>query len=92
VSIQVINADPDSAHGLVITAGPGARAPTPMMTARPAFRGSALWFLGSPTSAGMHAGTVAFIATNPGTYRYLCAIPGHAAKGMIGKLIITSHH
>jgi plastocyanin len=62
----------------------------PMMTARPAFRGSALWFLGNPTSLGMHTAALTFTAITPGTYRYLCPVPGHAAKGMIGKLIVAS--
>jgi len=84
VSIEVINADPDTAHGLVITASAAASSPMPMMTERPAFTGSALWFLGNPTSAGMHAGTLTFTATTPGTYRYLCPVPGHAEKGMAG--------
>ena len=56
----------------------------PMMTARPAFTGSALWFLGNPTFAGMHEGTLAFTASTPGTYHYLCPVPGHAQKGMRG--------
>jgi plastocyanin len=60
----------------------------PMMTARPAFTGSALWFLGNPTSAGMHAGTLTFTATTPGTYHYLCPVPGHAQKGMAGTLAV----
>lgn len=90
VSIQVINADPDTAHGLVITASAAARSPMPMMTAPPAFPGAALWFLGNPTSAGMHAGTLTFTAASPGTYRYLCAVPGHARKGMTGAFIITT--
>ena len=47
----------------------------PMMTARPAFTGSALWFLGNPTSAGMHAGTLTFTAATPGTYQYLWPRP-----------------
>jgi rusticyanin len=92
VAIHLINADPDTAHGLVITASPATRSPMPMMSTRPAFPGSALWFLGNPTSAGMHAATLTFTATTPGTYRYLCAVPGHAAKGMTGKLIITNRH
>jgi rusticyanin len=87
VSIQVINADPDTAHGLVITGG-GASSYMPMMTARPAFPGSALWFLGNPTPAGMHAGTLTFTASTPGTYRYLCAVPGHAQKGMTGTFTV----
>jgi len=88
VSIEVINADPDTAHGLVITASKDTTW-MPMMTARPAFTGSALWFLGNPTSAGMHAGTLSFTASTPGTYRYLCPVPGHAQKGMTGTFTIT---
>jgi rusticyanin len=88
VSIQVINADPDTAHGLVVTTG-GARSPwMPMMTARPAFPGAALWFLGNPTAAGMHTGTIQFTASRPGTYRYLCPVPGHEQKGMTGTLTV----
>ncbi len=91
VSIEIVNADPDTAHGLIITAAAAARSWMPMMTAPPAFSGSALWFLGNPTSAGMHAGTITFTAATPGTYRYLCAVPGHARKGMTGLFIVTSH-
>jgi rusticyanin len=88
VSIQLVNADPDTAHGLIVTASDPAGSWMPMMTARPAFTGSALWFLGNPTSAGMHAGTVTFTATTPGTYHYLCPVPGHAQEGMAGTLTI----
>jgi rusticyanin len=88
VSIQLVNADPDTAHGLIVTASDPAGSWMPMMTARPAFAGSALWFLGNPTSAGMHAGTLTFSATTPGTYHYLCPVPGHAQKGMAGILTV----
>lgn len=92
VSIEIINADPDTAHGLVITASRDSRSWMPMMTARPAFTGSGLWFLGNPTRAGMHVGTITFTATAPGTYRYLRAVPGHARKGMIGTFIVSTSH
>ena len=88
VSIQIINADSGTAHGLVITAGNAASSWMPMMTARPAFTGSALWFLGNPTTAGMHAGTLTFTASTPGTYRYLCPVPGHAQEGMTGTFTV----
>jgi rusticyanin len=88
VSIEVINADPDTAHGLVVTASQDRSSWMPMMTAAPAFGGSALWFLGNPTSAGMHAGTLTFTASTPGTYHYLCPVPGHAQKGMAGAFIV----
>jgi plastocyanin len=59
-----------------------------MMTAQPAFTGSALWFLGNPSAAGMHAGTLTFTATQ-GTYRYLCPVPGHAQQGMTGTFTVS---
>ena len=90
VAIQVINADPDTAHGLIITASQATSLWMPMMTARPPFTGSALWFLGNPTTAGMHVGTLTFTATTPGTYRYLCPVPGHAQEGMAGIFTVGS--
>jgi rusticyanin len=90
VTIQVINADSHAAHGMVITGSPARSSWMPMMTARPAFSGSALWFLGSPTPAGMHSGTLTFTASTPGTYRYLCPVPGHAQKGMTGTFTVTN--
>jgi rusticyanin len=90
VSIQIINADPDTAHGLVIASGPDRTSWMPMMTSRPAFTGSALWFLGNPTAAGMHTATLTFTASTPGTYHYLCPVPGHAQKGMTGLFTVTN--
>ncbi len=90
VTIEVINADNDTAHGLVITASGVASSWMPMMTDSAAFAGSALWFLGNPTSAGLHAGTLRFTASTPGTYHYLCPVPGHAQKGMTGTFIVRT--
>jgi rusticyanin len=92
VRIEVINADPGTAHGLVITAPGTGSAWMPMMTDRPAFAGAALWFLGSPSPAGMHSGTLAFTAATPGTYRYLCPVPGHVQLGMTGTFTVRVAH
>jgi rusticyanin len=89
VSIEVINADTGMAHGLVITAAGEAASWMPMMTDVPAFTGSALWFLGNPTPAGMHAATLSFTAAASGHYTYLCPVPGHAQKGMAGAFTVT---
>jgi rusticyanin len=89
ISIEVINADPDTAHGLVVTTSRAGSSWMPMMTARPAFPGSAVWFLGDPTSAGMHAATLSFTVSTPGTYRYLCPVPGHARDGMAGVFTVS---
>ena len=90
VSIQVVNADPDTAHGLVITASANTSSPMPMMTSRPAFTGSALWFLGNPTAAGMHTATLTFTASTLGTYHYVCPVPGHAQEGMTGTFTVSN--
>jgi nitrite reductase (NO-forming) len=37
----------------------------------------------------MHAGTLSFTAGAPGTYRYLCPVPGHAQEGMAGTFIVS---
>jgi rusticyanin len=89
VSIELVNADPDTAHGLVVSTARSASSWAPMMTAAPAFAGSALWFLGDPTSAGMHAGTLRFTAATAGNYEYLCTVPSHAQKGMRGVFVVT---
>jgi rusticyanin len=88
VTIELVNADSDMAHGLVVMPAGAASSAMPMMTAAPSFAGSALWFLGKPTAAGMHAGTLAFTASAPGSYQYLCPVPGHAQKGMAGNLTV----
>jgi rusticyanin len=90
VSIEVINADPVTAQGLVVTTSQVTPSRMPMMASSPAFPGSAVWFLGNPTSAGMHAATLSFTASTPGTYRYLCPVPGHAQDGMAGTFIVSS--
>jgi rusticyanin len=88
VSIKLINADPDTAHGLVISASEAGTSWMPMMTVRPAFTGSAVWFLGNPNAAGMHEGTLSFTAAAPGTYHYLCPVPGHVQEGMTGTFTV----
>ena len=89
VSIEVVNADPDSAHGLVITATGSASSWMPMMASAPAFSGASVWFLGNPTATGMHAATLRFSATRSGDYQYLCAVPGHAQAGMFGSFVVA---
>jgi rusticyanin len=89
VSFQLVNADPDTAHGLVISASGAGSAWMPMMSAPPAFPGAALWFLGNPTSAGLHTGTLSFTVGASGSYQYLCPVPRHAQKGMAGALVVS---
>ena len=36
------------------------------------------------------AGTTTFLADKTGTFQYICTIPGHADRGMIGTIIVES--
>jgi rusticyanin len=90
VTLTLVNADPDTSHGLVVTSIRSASSYLPMMAAPQAFSGAAVWFLGNPTSAGMHEGSMTFTASTPGTYQYLCPVPGHAEKGMVGSFVVES--
>lgn len=61
---------------------------------QPAFPGSempsALLINGlSPASSNTYSGyLLKFNATKPGTYWYLCFVPGHASSGMYGKFVV----
>ena len=55
VTITLINADDDMAHGLVITTPGAVSSVMPILIAAPAFGGAALWFLGEPPAAGAPA-------------------------------------
>ncbi len=83
VTVQLINADSDSAHNWAVTS---ARPPFPYMSMMSgvAFAGAWATPLGDPTSAGLPSETISFTASTAGTYTYLCQVPGHAAQGMYG--------
>jgi rusticyanin len=89
VTLTLINADPHTAHGITITTAAHPYGWMPMMAAAAAFPGASIWFLGDPTPAGMHQASVTFTANRIGTYHYLCAVPGHAQKGMFGTFTVV---
>ena len=51
------------------------------------FPGSEIASATSPLKAG-EGGTSEFIPTEPGTYYYICTVPGHALQGMQGSFIV----
>lgn len=87
VKIQFVNGDSDSAHGWLLL-NPIVRIGKIVHGPR-AFAG-AFALLGDPTSAGQPATTITFRATQSGTYRYECPVPGHAAMGMQGAFVVGS--
>ena len=51
------------------------------------FPGSEIASATSPLKAG-EGGTSEFIPTEPGTYYYICTVPGHRMQGMVGEIIV----
>ena len=85
VQVQFINADPDQAHGWQITS---AEPPFEFDPGPVAITGASARPLGDPTPAGDGAETITFQGGKPGTYHYVCPMPGHAQMGMNGALDI----
>lgn len=48
----------------------------------------ALWQSALPKLFGGETGEVTFTPSEPGTYVYLCTLPGHADAGMMGVFIV----
>ena len=92
VTMTLVNMDygQDMPHGLVLTR----RAPPyPYMGTGMMVGGSGIPPLAARTSDNLQnatyaSGTLQFSATVPGTYYYVCQVPGHAQEGMYGKIII----
>lgn len=89
VTLRLVNADSDMAHGVLVTATDAASTSwMPMMTSAAAFSGSAIWALGEADSSGAPTATTSFTATTSGTYTYLCPVPSHAQQGMSGAFTV----
>ena len=88
ITIQFVNRDSDSAHGWLLLdpvawSGNSPHGPR-------AFPGSSATILGDPTAKGQPMETIHFTASASGTYRYECPVPGHAAMGMQGRLLVSA--
>jgi rusticyanin len=86
VTVRFINNDTDEAHGWLIT---GRKPPFEFgQPSTPALAGAFAGVIGDPTAAGDGANTITFTASGPGSYRYVCPMPGHAQMGMYGSFIV----
>ncbi len=45
---------------------------------------------GKPVAVKGERSSLTFVATNPGTFEYLCSIPGHKETGMRGKIVVEA--
>lgn len=89
VQLTVVNTDPDELHGFEITRTNPPYSVMPMMNINNDFL-----LMPMPHPTTKFAATAQYysrsgqLALQPGTYYYLCPVPGHAEKGMYGTLKI----
>ncbi len=92
VTMTLVNMDygQDMPHGLVLTreAPPYPYMGTGMMGGGNGIPPLAARSTDDLQSATYASGTLQFQATTPGTYYYVCQVPGHAQDGMYGKIIV----
>lgn len=88
VRVIFANGDPDMSHGWELTTSGPPYPAMPMMTAGLAAPNAFLMPVPAPNGNQWYEETTTFAAPAPGTYYYICPVPGHAAEGMWGRLII----
>jgi rusticyanin len=90
VTVDFFNADTDqkTLHGWRLTT---TRPPYPhnvLTVTTLAFPGAVAVPIHGETAHKWLAETLHFTASRAGTYYYMCQVPGHAQKGMYGKLLV----
>ena len=89
VTVNFADGDPGTIHGWELTtAGP----PFPvmaMMAGQVAAPGAFAMPVSPPSGSSWYGRTLHFSAPPPGTYHYICPVPGHAASGMWGTLVVA---
>jgi rusticyanin len=90
INLKLVNNDDDMYHGIIITNTPPPYPYTVMMNVSLAFQYSAIRPLPYEDKQNklLATGSTEFNANEPGTYYYICQVPGHAQQGMYGKFIV----
>jgi hypothetical protein len=86
VTVEFINADPDEAHGWLVT---DEQPPFSFGQRKvPSISGAFSGLIGDPTASGDGASAITFQAGPAGIHQYICPVPGHAQMGMHGAFIV----
>lgn len=87
ITVHFADGDPGTIHGWELTAGAPPYPTMAMMAGQPVPGAFAMPVL-PPSGSTWYGRTLRFTAPAPGTYHYLCPVPGHAAAGMWGTLVV----
>lgn len=88
VTVHFFNADADHQHGWELTTTPPPYRLMAMMYAAVARPGAFAMPVRATGSSHWFGRTLHFTAITAGTFYYLCPVPGHAQRGMYGKLVV----
>ncbi|MHB8620113.1 MAG: cupredoxin domain-containing protein [Chloroflexota bacterium] len=87
VTVHFFDADNGTMHGWELSSTPPPYPYMAMMASHVAFPGAFAMPVAGATGQSWSGRTIQFTASTAGTYYYLCPVPGHAQKGMYGRLI-----
>ena len=88
VSLELVNEDTGMPHGIEVTS---AHPPYRFMSMMQGdiYPGSFIHPISASRKDVYPVATTTFAASQSGTFNYICEYPGHAAKGMYGKIVIS---
>lgn len=87
VTLTLINEDMGMPHGMEIIASPPPYAYMSMMQG-PVYPGAYLPVVPQAENEAYPTVSTTFTASQSGTFYYICQVPGHAAKGMYGEIVV----
>ncbi len=89
ITVELVNADQGYVHGFEVTTARPPFTAMAMMQGSVAFPGGFIMPIPPESAAGAPHAQSTFTASAPGTYSYICPVPGHAAQGMAGTLVVS---
>jgi rusticyanin len=89
ITLVFADGDPGQHHGFELTTAAPPYARMAMMTGAVASPGAFIIPVEPPSGNTWHGRTITFTAPSPGTYYYICPVPGHAQQGMWGRFIVS---
>ena len=88
ITVDFADGDPGHPHGFELTTAAPPYGRMAMMEGRLAAPEAFIMPVPPPQGTLWYATSVTFHAPAPGTYYYICPVPGHAQQGMWGKLVV----
>ena len=87
VTLELVNEDTGMPHGIEVTS---AQPPYGVMSMMQGgiYPGAFIHPIPAASKDAYPVATTSFTASQAGTFHYICEYPGHAAKGMYGKIIV----